>query len=120
MGEEAVLERRDGYFQLRILAQGGDVRFQLGRVVIALVDLVGIVKEERSSVISHIAGLMNFATCAFSHAGGGKIAGMKQRLRRIHLTAKPPADNRHCESVRRARCGDRRSSITITASSGSK
>ena len=45
MGKETVLQRRHRQLKLGVVAQGGDIGLQLRRVVIALVDLIRVVKE---------------------------------------------------------------------------
>ena len=49
-----MLQGGHGNFQLGVIAQGGDIVFQLCRIVVALVDLVRIVKEQIFSDLAHL------------------------------------------------------------------
>ena len=52
--EKAVLEGGHGDFKLGVVAQGGNVVFQIGRVAVARVDLVRIVKEQIFGDLAHL------------------------------------------------------------------
>ena len=81
--EEAVLQGGHGNFKLSVVAQGRDVIFQLGRVAVALVDLVRIVEEQIFGDLAHLR-VDEFRHLRFFLVRVQvEIAGVEQRVREV-------------------------------------
>ena len=75
-----MLQGGHGNFQLGIVAQGGDVIFQLDRVVVAFVDLVRIVEEQIFGDLTHLR-VDEFRYLRFFRVRMQvEIAGVEQRV----------------------------------------
>ncbi len=76
--EKAVLEGGHGDFKLGVVAQCGNIVFQLGRVAVARVDLVRIVEEQIFGDLAHLRVDEFCHLRFFSRADADKIAGVEK------------------------------------------
>ena len=87
-----MLEGGHGDFKLRVVAQGGNIVFQLGRVAVARVDLVRIVEEQIFGDLAHLR-VDEFCHLRFSRADADKIAGVEKCARYSPADALPVGNN---------------------------